>query len=459
MKILGSKDFENFKGFHQTGEKECLVINFESGKELECSKNHAVLLEDQNWVMAKELFVGDIMCGGEIVYAIAPIGKKLTYSPIEVGNDFSYYSNGIINHNCAFIEGYDEFFASVYPTISSGESTKLLMTSTPNGLNHFYKTCKGAKEGTNGYKYVEVMWNDVPGRDEKWKQETLEAIDFDEQKFAQEFCCEFVGSSGTLISGAKLKTLTFDKPIAESDNVKQFEKPIKDRIYVMTVDVSRGKGLDYSTFSVFDVSSKPCKQVCVFRDNMIAAADYASIVFRIATLYNNAQVLIEINDIGGQVADTLFLDYGYEDIIYTANNGRNGKQISGGFSRGTERGIRTTKTVKAIGCSILKLMIEQEQLLISDFDTVQELYTFSRKGNSYEAESGKHDDMVMTLVLFGWLTEQTFFKDLTDINMLSRLREKTEQEIDDNMMPFGFVNDGVSDNFNDGVETYNIGNW
>lgn len=271
--------------------------------------------------------------------------------------------------------------------------------------------------------------------------------------------CEFIGSSGTLISGAKLKTLTFDKPIAESENVKQFDKPVKDRIYVMTVDVSRGKGLDYSTFSVFDVSSKPCKQVCVFRDNMIAAADYASIIFRIATLYNNAQVLIEINDIGGQVADTLFFDYGYEDIIYTANNGRNGKQISGGFSRGTERGIRTTKTVKAIGCSILKLMIEQEQLILTDFETVQELYTFSRKGNSYEAESGKHDDMVMTLVLFGWLTEQTFFKDLTDINMLSRLREKTEQEIDDNMMPFGFVNDGVGENFDDGVETYNIGNW
>lgn len=363
----------------------------------------------------------------------------------------------------AFIEGYDEFFASVYPTISSGESTKLLMTSTPNGLNHFYKTCKGAEEGTNGYQYVKVMWYDVPGRDDKWKQETLEAIDFDEQKFNQEYCCQFLGSSGTLISGEKLKALTFDRPMHESDFIKQYEKPQKDHVYVMTVDVSRGKGLDYSTFSVIDASQKPCKQVCTFRDNLIASADYASIIFRIATLYNNAQVLIEINDIGGQVADTLFFDYGYEDIIYTANNGRNGKQISGGFSKGTERGIRTTKTVKAVGCSILKLMIEQEQLIVCDYDTVQELYTFSRKGNSYEAETGKHDDMVMTLVLFAWLTEQNFFKDLTDINMLTRLREKSEEEIEENLMPFGFVNDGMDDDFGgdfgDGVETYRIGNW
>lgn len=275
--------------------------------------------------------------------------------------------------------------------------------------------------------------------------------------------CEFLGSSGTLISGEKLKALTYDKPIHESEFVKQYEKPQKDHVYVMTVDVSRGKGLDYSTFSVFDASQTPCKQVCTFRDNLIASADYASIIYRMATLYNNAQVLIEINDIGGQVADTLFFDYGYEDIIYTANNGRNGKQISGGFSKGTERGIRTTKTVKATGCSILKMMIEQEQLQVVDYDTVQELYTYSRKGNSYEAESGKHDDMVMTLVLFAWLTEQTFFKDLTDINMLSRLREKTEEEIEENLMPFGFVDDGMNDDFGgdfeDGVDTYRIGNW
>jgi len=459
MKILGAKDFENFQGFDQTGEKECLVINFESGKELECSKNHAVLLEDQNWVMAKELYVGDVLSGGEIIYAIAPIGNKMTYSPVEVGNDFSYYSNGVINHNCAFIEGYDDFFASVYPTISSGESTKLLMTSTPNGMNHYYKTCDGAEKGTNGYEFVKVMWYDVPGRGDKWKQETLEAIDFDEEKFKQEFCCQFLGSSGTLISSEKLKAMVFSKPLVELEKIKQFEKPAAGHTYVMTVDVSRGKGLDYSTFSVIDVSQTPTKQVCTFKDNLITSTDFASIIFRIATLYNNAHLLIEINDIGGQVADILYFDYGYEELIYTSNNGRNGKQVSGGFKNNVDRGIRTTKTVKTVGCSILKLMIEQDQLLINDFDTIQELYSFSRKGNSYEAESGAHDDMVMTLVLYAWLTVQTFFKDLTDTNMMELLREKSEEQMQEDLLPFGFVNDGLSDfDFDDGI-TFKTASW
>jgi hypothetical protein len=357
----------------------------------------------------------------------------------------------------AFIEGYDEFFASVYPTISSGESTKLLMTSTPNGLNHFYKTCKGADEGTNGYQYVKVMWHDVPGRDEKWKQETLSALDYDEEKFKQEYCCEFVGSSGTLISGAKLKTLVHQRPIFENENIKQYKKPVKDHIYIMTVDVSRGKGLDYSTFSIFDATTMPCEQVCTFRDNFIGPADYASVIYRMATIYNNAQVLVEINDIGGQVADTLFFDFGYEEVIYTANNGRSGKQVSGGFGKSTDRGIRTTKTVKSVGCNILKMLVEQEQLILNDFETIAELYTFSRKANSYEAESGKHDDMVATLFLFAWLSDQAYFKDITDINILTRLREKTEQEITDDLLPFGFINDGLGEYEDDSVSR--IANW
>ena len=202
----------------------------------------------------------------------------------------------------AFIEGYDEFFASVYPTISSGESTKLLMTSTPNGLNHFWKTCKGAREKTNGYEYVEVMWYDVPGRDEKWKKETIESLDHDEEKFAQEYECQFLGSSGTLISGAALKTLLPSTPIAQGENFLQYEKPEKDKQYVITADVARGKGLDYSTFNVFDISEMPYKQVAVFRDNFIGPIDFASVLYRIGKTYNEAGVLIEINDIGGQVS-------------------------------------------------------------------------------------------------------------------------------------------------------------
>lgn len=345
----------------------------------------------------------------------------------------------------AFIEGYDEFFASVYPTISSGESTKLLMTSTPNGLNHFWKTCKGAEEGTNGYQFVKVMWYDVPGRDENWRKETIESLDHDEQKFAQEYSCEFQGSSGTLISGSKLKELSYSTPLYQSEGLLQYEKPAGNRVYAMTVDVSRGKGLDYSTFNVIDITSMPYKQVCTFRDNFISPIDFASIIYRVATAYNGAFVLTEINDIGAQVSDTLVMDFGYENMLYTENGGREGKRISNGFGKITDTGVRTTKSVKGIGCSMLKMLVEQNQLIIHDFNTIQELSRFSKKGNSYEAEQGTHDDLVMNLVLFAWLTSQAYFKEITDINTLHRLREKTEEQIESDLLPFGFIDTGAED--------------
>lgn len=346
----------------------------------------------------------------------------------------------------AFVEGWDEFFASVYPTISSGKTTKILFTSTPNGLNHFYKTCEGAKEGTNGYKFIEVPWQKVPGRDQQWKDETLAAMDFDYQKFSQEFECQFLGSSGTLIEGSKLKTLVPRTPIVSENNISMYERPNSQNTYVCVADVSRGKGLDYSAFSIFDVSQMPYKQVCVYRDNMITPVDYAEIIFRVCKSYNDASILIEVNDIGGQVSDVLHFDFECENILYTESAGRSGKRISAGFGKNVDKGIRTTKTVKSIGCNILKLLVEQDQLIVNDFLTINELSTFSRRGNSYEAESGSHDDMVMGLVLFSWLTDQTFFKDITDINTMMKLRQKTENEIMDDLTPFGFNMDDMYDN-------------
>ena len=342
----------------------------------------------------------------------------------------------------AFIEGYDEFFASVYPTISSGESTKLLMTSTPNGLNHFWKTCKGAEEGTNGYQFVKVMWYDVPGRGEKWKKETLESLDHDEDKFNQEYCCEFLGSSGTLISGSKLKELYPEQPIMKSEGLIQYERPEKNKQYVLIADVARGKGLDYSTFNVIDISEMPYRQVAVYRDNLIGPVDFATVIYRAGMIYNQAGVLVEINDIGGQVSDILLLDYGYENLLYTQNSGRSGKVLSGGFGKNVDNGIRTTKLVKGTGCSMLKMIVEQNQILIRDYETIQELSRFSRKKDSFEAESGFHDDLVMNLVLFAWMVEQPYFKDMTDINTLVKLREKTDEQIEEEMLPFGFVDIG-----------------
>lgn len=346
---------------------------------------------------------------------------------------------------CAFVEGYDEFFASVYPTISSGEETKLLMTSTPNGLNHFFKICEGAKQGSNGYQYVEVTWNLVPGRGEAWKQETLEALNFDQEKFSQEYECQFLGSSGTLIDGATLKFMqtAYKTPLHESQGLSVYARPEKGRTYVCIADVSRGKGLDYSAFHIIDVTKMPYQQVATYRNNFVTPVDYADIIFRTTKSYNDAYILIEINDIGAQVSDTLHFDFEVETLLYTESAGRSGKRISGGFGSNVDKGIRTTKQVKSIGCSVLKLLCEQKQLQIYDFHTINELSTFSRKGASYEAEPGCHDDLVMGLVLFAWLTTQIFFKDITDINTMMKLREKSDEEIMDDLMPFGLTWDDI----------------
>ena len=352
----------------------------------------------------------------------------------------------------AFVENWDEFFASVFPTISSGQTTKILLTSTPNGLNHFYKTCEGAREGTNGYQFVEVHWSSVPGRDDAWKQETLASMDFDYEKFSQEYECQFLGSSGTLIEGSKLKQLVPRQPLYDSAGLKQYEQPEEGHNYLCVVDVSRGKGLDYSAFQIIDVTKMPYKQVATFRDNTITPVEYAEIIHRVVKYYNESVTLVEINDIGEQVADLLHYDFEYENILYTESAGRSGKRISSGFGKNVDRGLRTTKNVKSIGCSILKLLIEQDQLIVSDFDTIRELSTFSRKGSSFEAESGAHDDLVMCFVLFAWLSDQQFFKDMTDISTLKKLRMRTEEEMMEELLPFGIYDDGMPDdtiNFSD----------
>jgi Terminase large subunit, T4likevirus-type, N-terminal/Terminase RNaseH-like domain len=353
-----------------------------------------------------------------------------------------YSINLLFIDEAAFIENWDEFFSSVYPTISSGTESKMVLVSTPNGLNHFYKTWIGAKEERNGFNPIKVMWHDVPGRDEKWKTETLQTMDFDTEKFEQEYCVEFIGSSGTLIAGWKLKELVYHTPEFEREGLSMFKRPEEGRVYVGVVDVSRGKGLDYSAFSIVDVTQMPYEQVCSYRNNYITPMDYADVVNRVGRNYNNAAMLVEINDIGEQVGYALHADFEYDNVLFTEHAGRAGKRITSGFGTNVDKGIRTTKSVKSVGCSVLKLLIEQNQLIINDIYTISELSTFSKKNNSYEAEPGNHDDMVMGLVLFAWLSDQQYFKEYTDINTLMRLRDKSEEDIMNDLSPFGFVDDG-----------------
>jgi hypothetical protein len=373
-----------------------------------------------------------------------------------------YSINLLFIDEAAFIDTWDEFFTSVYPTISSGSESKIILVSTPNGLNHFYAIWQNAVEKKNSYQSMYVRWQDVPGRDEKWKVDTLASMNFDLEKFAQEYECEFLGSSGTLIAGWKLKELHSATPLLQKDGLYQYKAPEKDHVYIIVADVSRGKGLDYSAFQLVDVTKMPYEQVCVFRNNAVTPVDYAEIIHRIAKVYNNASVLVEINDIGEQVSHTLHYDFGYENTLFTENAGRSGKRITSGFGGGSgvDKGIRTTKIVKSIGCSILKLLIEQNQFVVNDWHTINELSTFSKKGTSYEAESGKHDDLVIGLVLFAWMSEQQYFKDYTNINTLMSLRDKTEEEMEQDMAPFGFVEDNneAIENIYE-IETYHPDAW
>jgi len=334
----------------------------------------------------------------------------------------------------------EEFFSSVYPTITSGKSTKMFIVSTPNGMNMFYKLWTDAEEGNNDYVPISVHWSQVPGRDDEWKQKTIRNTS--ERQFEAEFECSFLGSSNTLISTEKLMSMPFKKPIYQYDGLDIYQEPIMNHTYVIVCDVARGVGLDYSAFSIFDVTKQPYRQVGKYRKNDISPMLYPNVIFTTARKYNEAFILVEVNDIGQQVADILYHDMEYENMMMVTMHGRNGQQIGGGFSKNVSMGIRTTKQVKRIGCATLKDLIERDNLLIEDFDTISELTTFIGKSTSWEADDGAHDDLVMGCVLFSWLVQQRYFKELTDQDIREKMFAEQMKMIEEDMVPFGIINDG-----------------
>ena len=359
----------------------------------------------------------------------------------------------------------EEFFNSVYPTISSGESTKIIIVSTPNGMNHFYKMWTDAEEKNSQYIPMEVHWSEIPGRSEKWREETI--ANTSEEQFRQEFECEFLGSAGTLIHPTKLRNLAHVIPMKKWQDVEIYEDPLPNHIYTMSVDVSRGVGLDYSAFVVVDITEMPYKMVAKFRSKDISPLLYPTIIYNVAKHYNEAYVLIEINDIGQQVADILHQDLEYDNILATAVKGRAGQQISGGFSGGSSMGIRTTKQVKRIGCSNLKDLVEQDKFIIQDYDTIVELSSFISRNGSYEAEEGTHDDLVMCCVLFSWLAKQTYFRDITNTDIRQRIYDEKLRMLEDDALPFAIIDDGrpeegvinSQEEMNEYINTRNKEDW
>jgi len=347
----------------------------------------------------------------------------------------------------------DEFFNSVYPTITSGSDTKVIMISTPNGLNMFYYYWQGATKktgepGKNDYVPFEVHWSQVPGRDEKWKEGIIKNTS--QQQFEQEMECSFLGSQNTLINSSKLKILNWTEPSAKNaDGLWIYEKPKEDRQYYITVDTARGQGKDYSAFLVFDTTELPYKIVAKYRNNTVSPMVYPTVISTVAKNYNNAYILVEINDIGGQVADILHQDLEYENVMMTVYKGRAGQTINGGFGTTgksqSQLGVRTTGPVKKLGCSVLKSLIEEDKLLIEDVDIVNELVSFVAKRNSFEADDGHTDDLAMCLVLFAWLTRQEYFKSITETDVRTGIYKEEIEKMEENMVPFGFVVDGTNE--------------
>jgi len=332
----------------------------------------------------------------------------------------------------AFVDNAAEFYTSTYPVVSSGKDTKVIITSTANGIgNQYHKLWEGAVQGVNEYKAFRVDWWDVPGRDEEWKAQTISNTS--QLQFDQEFGNTFFGTGDTLINAETLMGFRAKPPkkIIEGNSVYIYEEPEKDHQYVMTVDVSKGRGQDYSTFNVIDISTRPFRQVAVYRNNNISPLLFPNFIYKYAKVYNDAWVVVESNDQGGVVCNGLYHDLEYENLFIEST------------VKSNRLGIEMNRKVKRLGCSGIKDILEEKKLDIVDENTILECSTFVAKGQSYEASDGNHDDLMMNLVMFGYFATGNYFQELTDVNLKDMMFKQRMQEIENDVLPFGFVDDGI----------------
>ena len=347
----------------------------------------------------------------------------------------------------------EQFFSSVYPTISAGTKTKMIIVSTPYGMNMYYKLWMDAINKKNDYIPIEVHWSEVPGRDDVWKEMTIRNTSA--EQFQQEFECEFLGSVNTLISASKLKTIPYMDAIKSSGNVDIFENPVPNHIYICTVDVARGVDKDYSAFVVFDVTALPFRIVAKYRSNDIKPFVFPNIIEKVCSGYNKAHILTEVNDIGQQISEALQYEIEYDHLLMTTQKGRAGQILGAMFSgRGSSLGVRMTKQIKRIGCANIKTLVEGDKLVINDWNIIQEMSTFIKRGQSWEAEQGCNDDLMMCCVIFGWLSNQPFFKELSNMNARMQMYSDQKNLIEQDMSPFGFVDNGIDSPDDDIVDEY-----
>lgn len=456
--VLTDNGFRKFDGITRTRTDEPLIkLTLNNGDVIKCTFNHRIYTTAKDKQFAQFLEVGDTLYTAYNkvrIVSIDEVYEPYVYDLINVHIENSYLINAskVLSSNClyldefAFVENDVDFYTSTYPTVTSGKSTKVIITSTPNGMNLFYKIFNDSQNGENNYKSYKIGWWEHPERDDAWRDETLGNIG--ESQFSVEYLCQFMGSAGTLISGKTLELLTYSKPLRENissnKTIRVFKEPIENHKYVTIVDTGEGVGLDYSVISVVDVTSTPYEQVFMYKDNTTSPTILSTIVNDVATKYNKSVLLVENNNTsGGIVTNELWFNIEYDNMLTSKKPTNDNKEddVEIGFGYKSIAGIRTTKKTKAVGCTHLKNLVESGQLKIVDFDTQSELTTFIRVGNSYAAEKNKHDDIVMTMVMFAWFTAQEYFEDSTGINTKDIVNSHL---IGDDMdFVLGFISDGT----------------
>ncbi len=461
--VYTSEGFKNFHGISKTLNQPTIKICTNNGS-IVCTPDHKISTT-KGFVCANLLDDTSLIITDSGICRVIEVQQNTNcdvYDLLHVEDVHAFYANGIEVHNCILLDEYahvpssvaEEFFSSVYPTITAGQTTRVIMISTPKGLNMFYKFWKGAQSKQNEYIPIEVSWNEVPKypggplRDEEWKRETIR--NSSERQFQEEFICDFVGSTNTLISSQKLNSLVWKKPISKTNDGLTIMETVpenmegKRNIYFMVVDVARGQGKDYSAFTIINITNFPYKIVAKYKNNTVSPLLFPSIIRAIAGRYNNAYVMVELNDIGSQVADILHTDLEYENLVKSNIMGRKGQILNEGFGnrKSLQMGIKTSQIVKKVGCAVLKNLIENDKLIIEDSDIIEELTTFISDNSSFRAEDGYTDDLVMTLVLFSWATRQEFFKNITDSDIRMEIYSEEMKKIEEELLPFGYVLDG-----------------
>ena len=384
-----------------------------------------------------------------VPFFLQPGVKILNKGNIEFGNDSKLVAaatssssirgmsiNMLYLDEFAFVEDAETFYTATYPVITSGKNSKVIITSTANGVgNMFHKIYESAVHGNSEYKSYLISWFDVPGRDEEWKKQTI--ANTSEAQFEQEYGNSFLGTGNTLISSDALLGMRAIDPNWRKEGVSVYERPKKGHNYVATVDVSQGRGFDYSTFSIFDVTSKPFKQVCTYRDNMISPMLFPDLINKYCSPYNEALVIIENNAEGSMVALQLHYDIEYPNVFVQ------------GMTKSTDIGVTMSRKIKRVGCSTLKELIEENRLQVVDRPTITEMMTFVNKGSSFEADKGYNDDMVMNCVLFSWFVTTDFFTNLTDTAVKDLLYAEQQKMIEDDLLPAGVFGEQEDESFID----------